>query len=63
MNITIIKKYIHFTRMVYWSDWGSTPKIEKAGYDGATRTTIASTNLKWPNGMAIDFQGMCCSIK
>ncbi|XP_052078042.1 low-density lipoprotein receptor-related protein 4-like [Mytilus californianus] len=43
------------SQQVFWSDWGSTPKIEKAGYDGTGRTTIASTNLKWPNGMAIDF--------
>lgn len=44
-------------RQVFWSDWGSTPKIEKANYDGTGRTTIANTNLKWPNGMAIDFDG------
>ncbi|CAG2249585.1 unnamed protein product [Mytilus edulis] len=42
-------------QQVFWSDWGSTPKIEKANYDGTGRTTIANTNLKWPNGMAIDF--------
>ncbi|XP_063415706.1 low-density lipoprotein receptor-related protein 4-like [Mytilus trossulus] len=42
-------------QQVFWSDWGSTPKIEKANYDGTGRTTLANTNLKWPNGMAIDF--------
>lgn len=43
-------------QIVYWTDWGASPKIEKAGYDGSGRTTLASTNLKWPNGMAIDYQ-------
>ncbi|CAC5407328.1 LRP5_6 [Mytilus coruscus] len=42
-------------RIVYWSDWGSSPKIEKANYDGTGRTVVVNSNLKWPNGMAIDF--------
>ena len=45
-------------RNVYWTDWGASPKIEMASYDGSGRTTISTTNLKWPNGMAIDFDGM-----
>nr|XP_022327034.1 low-density lipoprotein receptor-related protein 4-like [Crassostrea virginica] len=44
------------TQTIYWTDWGSSPKIEKAGYDGSNRQTIASTGLKWPNGLAFDYQ-------
>jgi hypothetical protein len=41
----------------YWTDWGTNARIEKANYDGSSRQSIISTNLKWPNALAIDFQG------
>ncbi|GFO20012.1 low-density lipoprotein receptor [Plakobranchus ocellatus] len=41
-------------RVVYWTDWGQTPKIEKANYDGTNRQTIATSQLKFPNGIAVD---------
>ncbi|PIK43653.1 putative low-density lipoprotein receptor 1-like isoform X2 [Apostichopus japonicus] len=43
---------------MYWSDWGSIPKIERAGMDGSSRKVIIDrnkTNITWPNGLAIDF--------
>lgn len=40
---------------MYWSDWGSPPKIEKAGMDGSQRITFISSNITWPNGLAIDY--------
>lgn len=43
--------------MIYWTDWGSSPKIERANYAGGSRQTLASTNLKWPNGLAYDYTG------
>lgn len=39
---------------MYWSDWGASPKIERAGMDGSVRRVLVSTNLTWPNGLAID---------
>jgi len=39
---------------MFWSDWGQTPKIERAGMDGSNRTTIVSTRITWPNGVTID---------
>lgn len=39
---------------MYWSDWGDKPKIERADMDGKNRLIIASTNLTWPNGLAVD---------
>ncbi|XP_041369576.1 low-density lipoprotein receptor-related protein 5-like [Gigantopelta aegis] len=41
-------------KVMYWTDWGASPKIEKASYDGSNRKTIVSTGLKLPNGLAID---------
>ena len=43
-------------RVMFWSDWGSPAKIEKANMDGSDRKTIISGNgLGWPNGLAIDY--------
>ena len=39
---------------MYWTDWGSNPKIEKAAMDGSSRRTVVTGNLGWPNGLTID---------
>lgn len=39
---------------MYWSDWGSSPRIERAGMDGTHRQTIVSYDVKWPNGLTLD---------
>ncbi|KAH9496257.1 Low-density lipoprotein receptor- protein 6 [Bulinus truncatus] len=43
---------------MYWTDWGETPKIEKAGMDGnqETRSVIIKENIMWPNGLTIDYE-------
>ena len=43
---------------MYWTDWGTNAKIEKANYDGTSRQVLVSQNLGWPNGLAIDTQGL-----
>lgn len=40
---------------MYWTDWGANPKIERAGMDASSRMVIISSNLTWPNGLAIDY--------
>ena len=40
---------------MYWTDWGTIPKIEKASMDGSNRSVIHSTNLIWPNALALDY--------
>ena len=40
---------------MFWTDWGVPAKIERAGMDGSNRITIVSKDLKWPNGIAIDY--------
>ena len=39
---------------MYWTDWGSNPKIEQAAMDGSSRRTVITGNLGWPNGLTID---------
>ena len=39
---------------MYWTDWGSNPKIEKAAMDGSSRRSVVTGNLGWPNGLTID---------
>lgn len=41
---------------MYWTDWGANPKIERAGMDSSSRIVIISSNLTWPNGLAIDYE-------
>lgn len=39
---------------MYWSDWGTTPKIERAGMDGTHRKELVTYDVKWPNGITLD---------
>lgn len=39
---------------MYWTDWGSSPRIEMASMDGTSRQAIVTSGLGWPNGLAID---------
>lgn len=43
--------------IMFWTDWGEVPKIERAGMNGdlSTRKVIVSENIYWPNGLTIDF--------
>ncbi|XP_061500699.1 low-density lipoprotein receptor isoform X9 [Anopheles gambiae] len=39
---------------MYWTDWGTNPRIERAGMDGTHRQVIVSYEVKWPNGITLD---------
>lgn len=43
--------------IMFWTDWGEVPKIERAGMNGdpATRKVIVHENIFWPNGLAVDY--------
>ncbi len=41
---------------MYWSDWGSSPKIEQVNMDGSASTTLVSSGLIWVNSLALDHQ-------
>ena len=40
--------------MMYWTDWGANPKVEKAEMDGSGRRSLVTGNLAWPNGLTLD---------
>lgn len=40
---------------LYWTDWGSPAKIERATLGGNFRTDIISTDLTTPNGLTLDY--------
>jgi hypothetical protein len=42
-------------RVIYWTDWGKEPKIERATMDGGNRSIIMSLEQNsWPNALALD---------
>ena len=43
------------SRFLYWTDWGTNPKIERADLDGSNRKVLVNSSLRWPNGIAIDY--------
>ena len=46
--------HTHF-RIMFWTDWGVDPKIERANLDGTNRVVIVTEDLIYPNGLALDF--------
>ncbi|XP_038072278.1 uncharacterized protein LOC119740886 isoform X2 [Patiria miniata] len=44
----------HDNGHIYWTDWGSTGKIERADLNGNNRIEIINNDLRWPNGIAKD---------
>lgn len=41
--------------LVFWTDWGPSPKIERAEMDGSNRRSIVNESVFWPNGLTIDY--------
>lgn len=41
-------------RVMFWTDWGENPRIERIGMDGNQRKIIVDTKIYWPNGLTID---------
>ncbi len=40
---------------MYWTDWGSPAKIERASMDGSNRMVLFDTALVWPNALSMDY--------
>lgn len=38
---------------LFFSDWGTSPRIERCDMDGERRSRIITNNLGWPNGIAV----------
>ncbi|XP_021582708.2 low-density lipoprotein receptor-related protein 2 isoform X1 [Ictidomys tridecemlineatus] len=41
--------------LMFWSDWGHHPRIERASMDGSLRTVIVQDKIYWPCGLTIDY--------
>lgn len=41
---------------LFFSDWGTFPRIDRSDMDGEKRSNIVTTNLGWPNGLSVDKQ-------
>ncbi|XP_058789142.1 low-density lipoprotein receptor-related protein 6 [Phymastichus coffea] len=44
--------------IMFWTDWGDVPKIERAAMNGdpTTRKVIVSDDIFWPNGLTVDYE-------
>lgn len=40
---------------IFWTDWGTNPMISVASMDGTSRQILISTDIIWPNGLALDW--------
>lgn len=47
--------FVFSVRYLFWSDWGFTPSISRAGMDGTLRAVIIDTRLGWPNALTVDY--------
>ena len=47
--------HTHTHRLIFWTDWGAHPKIERASMDGKGRTILHIKHLFWPNALTIDY--------
>ena len=46
----------YLCRILFWSDLGKHPRIERASMDGLKRQVVIDSNqLTWPNGLTIDY--------
>uniref|UniRef100_A0A1I7WFW4 EGF-like domain-containing protein n=1 Tax=Heterorhabditis bacteriophora TaxID=37862 RepID=A0A1I7WFW4_HETBA len=41
--------------LMFWTDWGQNPRIERANMDGTDRRIIVNTKIYWPNTIALDY--------
>lgn len=43
---------------LFWSDWGTLPKIERVSLDGDqnSRVVLVDKQIAWPNGITLDFE-------
>jgi len=48
--------YSYIYRYIFWTDWGeSNPNIERASLSGTNRKVLVSSNIRYPNGLVLDY--------
>ena len=50
-------------RFLFWVEFGNNTQIGRAYMDGTRKIYIATADLGWPNGLAIDFACMYFIMK
>ena len=50
INLNVCFSY----RVLFWTDWGAVPKIEKMYTNGTGKAVLVSADIFWPNGIALD---------
>ena len=53
-RVALIFSGVYLYRYLYWSVWGSQPKIERAYLDGSHRSVFVGSQLVQPTGIALD---------
>ena len=55
-SIFYFSSTFHPDRLLFWTDLGKQPRIERVSMDGLERkVVIDSSQLTWPNGLTIDY--------
>ena len=58
LNTKLKQSQIFLLRLLFWTDWGSPPKIERASLAGLHRTVLvdlSGSNQNWPNVIFVDY--------
>ena len=45
-----------YSSLLFWTDWGVRPRIERSYLDGSGRRAIVDSSLGWPNGLSVDYE-------
>ena len=54
--LVIVNCFLFLFRKLFWTDWGSSPKIETAYLDGSNRSILVNSSVSTPNGLTIDYE-------
>ena len=61
--VAVIQSVFALCRTLYWTDYSpSHPAIYRSSVVNASRETLVSENLVWPNALAVDFTGKQAAI-